>query len=64
MGRADAARSRLLRWFDAELVKIQKRTKEKESVRLFREACEVLIAELDLANFSSVLKFAVNMNQM
>ena len=64
MKRADAARNQLLQWFDAELGRIQRTQEDEEYVRLFREGCNVQIAELDLANFSSMLKFAVAMNRM
>ena len=41
------------------------RTEENaEYLRSFREGCDVQIAELDLANFSSVLKFAATMDRM
>jgi 3-keto steroid reductase len=64
MKRADAARKKLIQWFDAELEKVQRSEEDEEYTRLFREGSDVQVAELDLANFSSVLKFAATMNRM
>ena len=37
--------------------------KDETYVRTFREACDVQIAELDLASFASVVKFATGIQQ-
>ena len=63
MKRADAARTNLLRWFDSELHKILLDEEDETYVRTFREACDVQIAELDLASFASVVKFAAGIQQ-
>lgn len=64
MKRADVARKKLLQWFDKELERIPRTEEDDEYVRLFKEGCDVQIAELDLASFSSVLKFAATINRM
>jgi 3-keto steroid reductase len=64
MKRADAARRKLLQWFDDELGRIPRNQEDEAYVRLFRGGCDVQIAELDLANFSSVLKFAASMTRL
>ena len=63
MKRADAARTNLLRWFDSELHKTMLDEEDETYVRTFREACDVQIAELDLASFASVVKFATGIQQ-
>lgn len=63
MKRADAARTKLLKWFDDELERTNRTTEDEEYVRLFRAGCDVQVAELDLAKFSSVLKFAATMDR-
>lgn len=62
--RANAAKLKLLQWFDEELEKMPRTEENAEYLRSFREGCDVQIAELDLANFSSVLKFAATMDRM
>jgi 3-keto steroid reductase len=64
MKRADAARKKLLEWFDEELKRLRREGKDEAYLRLFREGCNVQIAELDLANFASVLEFAATVHQM
>jgi 3-keto steroid reductase len=64
MKRADAARTKLLQWLDGRLEQRKERTREDgEYVRSFREGCDVLIEELDLANLSSVVRFAATMDR-
>ena len=63
MKRADAARTNLLQWFDSQLHKILLDEEDEIYVRTFRKACDVQIAELDLASFASVVKFATGIKQ-
>lgn len=64
MKRADAARKKLLEWFDEELKRLRREGEDEAYLRSFRKECNVQIAELDLANFASVLEFSATVYQM
>ena len=64
MKRADAARTKLLKWLDAHLADLQKLpTYDKDYVRNFQANFKVHIHELDLASVSSVLKFGTTIRK-
>jgi len=64
MKRADAARKKLLEWFDEELKRLGREGEDEAYLRSFRNECNVKIAELDLANFDSVSEFAATVYRM
>jgi 3-keto steroid reductase len=64
MKRADAARTKLLRWLDTHLADLQKLPMyDKDYVRNFQANFKVHIHELDLASVSSVLKFGATIRK-
>jgi len=59
MKRGEAARLKLLQWLDNHVQELQQgSTVDADHLRTFRASCEIQVAPLDLASFSSVLKFA------
>lgn len=69
--RGEAVRASLLKWFEGHVNALERRApsqginKEKdiERVRRFKSNCHIEVAELDLASFSSALKFSADIRQ-